>query len=247
MKLLKVRSKILAPIVAAAFIVGIGLSMAFNLWQTESSKEPIRYTEGEFAGEYNPADIRGSYTFGDIEAAFLIPADILAKAYGIQDEDDADGFAVKELEELYGVTPDGGEIGTDSVRLFVALYLGLPYTPEESSRLPSSALSFLKDRLTVENFEETREIAVQLNEIRISGTVPATEEDHDDEEIAVKGKTTFDDLLNWGLTQGEIEKILGISMGSRGSTVRDFVTSQGLEFSEFKTKLQELLDSKSVD
>ena len=120
MKQVKMKSRVIAPVVVAAFVLGIGLSMAFKLWHTESSKIPVTYTEGEFKGAYNPADIRGSYTFADIESAFGIPAEVLAEAYGIQGEEDPGGFPVKELEQMYGQTPDGGEIGTDSIRLFVA-------------------------------------------------------------------------------------------------------------------------------
>ena len=36
---------------------------------------------GEFAGQYNPADIRGSYTFDDISNAFEIPIEDLGKAF----------------------------------------------------------------------------------------------------------------------------------------------------------------------
>ena len=78
---MKVRSPLLAVIIVAVFVSGIGLSMAFNLWRTEASKEPARYESGEFAGEYNPADIRGSYTFGDIEDTFGVPAQVLGKAF----------------------------------------------------------------------------------------------------------------------------------------------------------------------
>lgn len=247
MRSLRVNSTLIAVVVALMFIIGIGLSMAFNLWRTESTKIPVRYTEGEFEGEYNPADIRGSYTFGDIEAAFMVTADVLAKAFAIQETDDPAGFQVKYLEEFYGETPDGGEIGTDSVRLFVAKYTGLPYTAEASSRLPSTAVAILREKVSDTDLETLRAISVQLSQVRRTETEGIAAEEHDDEDIAVKGKTTFDELLRWGLTQLEIEGILGLSMGPRGSTVRDFVTAEGLEFSEYKTRLQELLDSKMVE
>jgi len=244
MKQVKVGSRIIAPVVAATFIIGIGLSMAFNLWRTESTKVPARYVTGDFEGRYNPADIRGSYTFGDIETAFAVPAGVLAKAYGIQGADDPAAFPVKNLEEMYGETPDGGEIGTDSVRLFVALYTGLPYTPQVSTRLPSPALAVLQENVSAADLEALKAISVQLSQVRVAETDPAEIGEHDDDEIAVKGKTTFDDLLRWGLTQQEIEQVIGLPMGSRGGTVRDFLTAEGLEFSGYKTKLQELLDKK---
>ncbi|MGB8983706.1 MAG: hypothetical protein WCC12_17690, partial [Anaerolineales bacterium] len=59
-------SKPLAFILFIIMFGGIAVSSALGWWQTESTKVPAAYTEGEFAGQANPADIRGSYTFGDI-------------------------------------------------------------------------------------------------------------------------------------------------------------------------------------
>jgi hypothetical protein len=141
------RSRHIVPVVLAVFVIGIGGTMIFNLWQTTSSKVPATYTEGEFAGEYNPADIRGSYSFGDIEEAFSVPVEALARAFAVADTEDPAAFLCKSLEELYGEM-DNGEIGTDSVRWFVALFTGLPYTPEEDTLLPEAALPTLRGRLS---------------------------------------------------------------------------------------------------
>ncbi|MFA6707608.1 MAG: 4Fe-4S binding protein, partial [Sphaerochaetaceae bacterium] len=59
------------------FLLGsILLLMAFGLWKTESTKVPAKFTSGEFSGQSNPADIRGSYSFADIERNFSIPATV---------------------------------------------------------------------------------------------------------------------------------------------------------------------------
>jgi len=156
------RSKHIVPIVLAAFIVGIGGTMIFNLWQTTSSKVPATYTSGEFAGEYNPADIRGSYSFGDIEEAFAVPVAALAAAFAVDDTENPAAFLSKSLEDLYGVM-ENGEVGTDSVRWFVALYTGLPYSPEEDTLLPSTALSVLQERLGEAELEAPRAKIVDLS------------------------------------------------------------------------------------
>ena len=101
------RSKHVVPIVLAVFILGIGGTMIFNLWQTTSSKVPATYSSGEFAGEYNPADIRGSYSFGDIEEAFAVPVTALAEAFAVVDTENPAAFLCKSLEELYGEEPPG--------------------------------------------------------------------------------------------------------------------------------------------
>jgi len=114
---------------------GIFSAAWLGLWQTESDKTPIRYKEGEAVGEYNPADIRGSYSFGEISELFDVPLDMLARAFRIPDDVESSEFKNKDLETLYEGLSEYGEIGTASVRLFVAYYKGLPYSPDEDTYL----------------------------------------------------------------------------------------------------------------
>ncbi len=255
---IKIKSQILAIIVVGIFAAGIVITMIFNLWETESSKEPAKYKSGEFAGEYNPADIRGSYSFSDIEAAFDVPAEVLARAFGFGDAEDPGSIKAKDLEEAYGRTADGREIGTDSLRLFVSLWSGLPYKAEAESALPNQSLSILKEagRISVEKFDSLKEIAAKVSPAFDTTTdtngendaAAANEEEHsENEDAAVKGKTTFADLLNWGLSAEEIEEVLGMKMGGRAVTVRDYLVENGLEFSEYKIKLQALVDAKTEE
>ncbi|MBN1648966.1 MAG: hypothetical protein JW874_13105 [Spirochaetales bacterium] len=158
---MRIRSSLLAIITIAAFIIGIGLTMAFNLWKTEASKTPVTFREGEHAGQSNPADIHGSYTLQVIADAFPVPVEVLAKAFFPGQEGNPGEIKAKELEQIYGHSDEGWEIGTDSVRLFVAKYAGLPFTPKESTRLPESALPLLKDKLSVADFEEMKKLAVK--------------------------------------------------------------------------------------
>lgn len=253
------KSKHILPIVLAAFIIGIGGTIAFNLWQTTSSKVPATYTAGEFAGEYNPGDIRGSYSFKDIEEAFSVPVAGLAEAFGVEDSEDPAAFLCKGLEDIYGQVGDG-EIGTDSVRWFVALYTGLPYTPEEDTLLPSTALPVLQGRLseadlaaveartvslaaaavTPENEETAKEEAVSAPETAAAVEEPDTHTESEAGEI--KGKTTFGELQSWGLGKEEIEEVLGLPVGKAGITVRDYCTENGIEFSSVKEALQAAVD-----
>jgi len=245
---MKLRSKHIAPIVLAAFVIGIGGSMAFNLWKTESSKEPALIREGDFAGEYNPADIRGSYSLSDVSKAFGIPVEVLAVAFAVSDLDNPGEFQLKELEEIYEGS-EIGEVGTDSMRLFVSLYTGLPHTPEETTLLLKPAEKVLKEHnpelgLIGVTFVRPEDLGV-TDIAAAAESAGEAEEDHDtEEEAAVKGNTTFTDLYTWGLTEEEVEDVLGTPPGPSGTTVRDFLMEKGLEFGEYKTKLQELVDSK---
>lgn len=241
--MVKLKSKSLALLVIGVFVLGIGGSMVFNIWKTESGKIPKFITGGEFAGQYDPGDIRGSYSFSDIESAFGIPAADLARAFGIRDAQQPGEILCKDLEELYGSVGDDREIGTDSVRLFVASYLGIPYTPEDSTVLPSFVFPVLKEQGALEEAQWE-----SLQDLRVSVTPGVPDISHPEEDVAedrsIKGKTTFGDLKDWGLSAGEIETILGFPPGLAGVTVRDYLSERNVEFSTVKTALQELVDSK---
>ena len=237
---MKLRSKHIVPIIIVAFAGGIGLTMALNLWQTESSKIPAKFQTGEFAGEYNPGDIRGSYSFGDIQSAFSVPVADLAKAFGVETADDPAAVKAKDFEEMYGAV-EQGEIGTDSIRLFVALYLDLPYEPEDTTLLPGPAISVLRERLSEEKLEELKPITVSLSGLKPAAT---TEEHEVPDDTIIRGRTTFQELLNWGLSKTEIEEAIGMEMGKPGVTVRDYLAEKQMEFKDAKDKLQVMVDAK---
>ncbi|MPN43644.1 hypothetical protein SDC9_191204 [bioreactor metagenome] len=127
------------PLLIILFLFGgIQLSKSFSLWKTERSAEPAKITSSDYTGKYDPADIRGSYSFKEI-----------ASLYNVKEEDFITGFKlndinlkVKDLETLYSGSEI--EIGTKSVRYFVALYNGIPFDKgEEEVFLPSSAVDLL--------------------------------------------------------------------------------------------------------
>ncbi len=239
---MKIKSAVLGIVIVIVLFGGIVTTMAFNMWQTESAKIPARYASGEYAGKYDPSDIRGSYSFQDIYNAFDIPVEVLGKAFGISHTDHLAAFKNKELENIYAeLAAQGKEIGTGSVRLFVALYVGLPIDLEEDTYLPQPAVAILNERghLTGEQSAFIRQHAVDLSSITYKRDSTASEEHNEDEKI-VKGNTTFGELLEWGTSKEAIEKILDTKMpAAPGMTVRDFCQEKGISFSTVKEQLQE--------
>ncbi len=140
---MKLTIKSMGIIVVGAFVVGIAGAAVLGFWKTTSSKQPVAIKEGEFAGLPNPSDIRGSYTWADVAKAFNFDVKLALDAFGATSETEK----VNTLETIYGEAglPEGVEIGTDSVRLFVSLLTGLPHTPEEGTILPSSAIAVLRE------------------------------------------------------------------------------------------------------
>jgi hypothetical protein len=234
-------SKPLAVIVLVILFGGILLSSAMGWWQTESTKEAATFSEGEFAGMPNPADIRGSYTFGDVENNFDVPAETLAQAFGVT-TDDPSAFSVKELETIYA--EQEFEIGTSSVRLLTALYAGLPYEIVGDLYLPKRAVEMIKSHatLTVDQIAYLDAHAVILD--GMSAPAPQTEEHTETESTdrILKGKTTFQEVLDWGVSQETIESILGIQMPNPLTKVKDYCTEQGLDFEVIRPAIQAEID-----
>jgi hypothetical protein len=236
-------SKPLAVMVFVLLFSGIAFSSMMGWWATESTKEPATFTEGEFAGLANPADIRGSYTFGDIANSFDVTPEILVQAFGVSVADPA-AFAVKDLEAIY--LDSGYEIGTNSVRMFVAFYTGLPFdlTTEETV-LPQSATDIL---LAKGNLTSEQVTYLEMHTINVGEPAPVVEpmaeETHVEATVdyTIKGKTTFGDLILWGVPKETIEAIIGADMPDPAMKVKDYATANGLDFETIKTALQVEVD-----
>lgn len=242
-------SKPLAVILFVVLFGGIAFSSVMGWWATESSKVPVAFTEGEFAGQANPADIRGSYTLGDIAKSFDVTPEVLAQAFGVA-TDDPSAFAVKELEAMY--LDSGFEIGTASVRLFVAFYTGLPFdTIDQEIYLPQAATDILlangnlaPERISyLEKFTVAAGDAAPAEEPLAESTpVPAETHVSTSEEYTVKGKTTFGELITWGVPQDVIEQLIGVPMPDPAMTMKDYASAYGLNFETLKPALQAEVD-----
>lgn len=254
---MKLTSFPLAVIIFVLLFGGIGFTSAMNWWHTESTKVPATYTEGESAGQYNPADIRGSYTFGDVSQLFEIPLGDLQAAFRLPLDADPASYPVKSLESQFEDLPV--EMGTGSVRMFVAFYKGLPYDlaaagdtylfPEaaevlkERGQMTGEQVAYLEGHIALaEPLGEPAVITPQestpapTQAASVESTPAPTE--HTAPDRTVTGKTTFQDLLDWGMTQDQVEQILGEPMPAPQTVLKDFVTGKGLEFSAMKTKFQ---------
>lgn len=138
---MKVNSKIIAISIFLIIFGGIGVAKLMGVWRTTSTKVPSKITEGEFAGQLNPNDIRGSYTFKDVAKNFNIPEQDLADAFLI-DISQISTFKCKDLETNFSDT-QGKDIGTGAVRAFVAFYKGIEIELKEEAYLPKEAVEVI--------------------------------------------------------------------------------------------------------
>ncbi len=257
---MKITSKHITILVFSAMIGGIGLSMLMGWWQTHQDRTPAKYTEGKFAGLHNPEDIRGSYTFGDLTEFFDVPLSDYQIAFRLP-EDNPEAVRLSDLEEYRGYSDF--EVGTGSVKLFTALYAGLPYEQDISDEawLLPEAVEILKEKaiLSAEQiaYLDTH-VAVGEPAVSIS-TLPESQTTIDPENVHtpmpketgsgsgqeighISGNTTFGDLLSWGVEQYDIEVILNTSMPAGAAIIKDWATANGFQFGTLKAQLQALVD-----
>jgi hypothetical protein len=57
-------------------------------------------------------------------------------------------------------------------------------------------------------------------------------------EKTITGKTTFQELLDWGVPEDAIRQVIGGDLPALSTVIKDYVTQQGTEFSSVKTALQ---------
>jgi len=246
---MKIKTLTMGIIIFVIIFGGIGATLAVDLWSTTSEKVPTKFKDGEFSGIYNPADIRGSYTFTEVSELFEIDLQDLYKAFNIPLDTVGTKIQSKDLEGLY--EESGAEIGNESVQIFVALYKDLPIELDETY-LPKQAVELIlqaNGNLT----EEQRDylaahtldiIAASISEKITSGqtTTGTSESNTEESESVVNGSTTFKQVLDAGVTKEEIETILNASMPSSNQTVKDYCVEAGLSFSKVKEKLNALIE-----
>ncbi|WP_432662474.1 hypothetical protein R9X47_18275 [Wukongibacter baidiensis] len=254
---MKIKSTSLGLMIAIILFGGILASSAFNLWKTESPKVPEKFDSGEFSGEYNPSDMRGSYTIDDVSSVFNIPLKDLKTAFGLSDEIDTSILKNKDLKKLYGDLEDGVEIGNGSMKFFVSLYTGLPYEMDEEAYLPKEAVEVLKANasLTKEQIEYLDNHAVNIKALdqetptKIQTTDASStgnqeiSDDHNTDEKMVRGTTTFREVLDWGVSKDVIEKTIGGEIADLNMVIRDYCRNNEIQFSVVKEALQSSVDN----
>lgn len=244
---MKINNKTIVVSIVFVLFCGIFISDSLGLWKTESTKIPQKISQGEFAGEYNPEDIRGSYSFQDIENAFGVKSEIIARAFNL-DADNPGGIKAKDLETVYDYFEGDMEIGTDSIKFFVSLYTGLPYS--EVEYIPSTAVEVMKEErkwseeLEKLTFDHIVDVGDELSALEPSTETEGNEGDLTDHEetMEVKGKTTFADVIGWGVEKERIEEILGYEIGNVNLNIRDACEDNGVSFGEAKSRLNESLE-----
>lgn len=229
---------------------GIYLTIGTGHWTSERAAEPIKLE----SGEYDPADIRGSYAFAEVEEFFGVPVTLLFDAFKIPEERRTNQFLIKDMEGLFEpVILEGEEIevGTDLVRVFTSLYTDLPYQSDETTHLPEGLVNALiaENKLSEEQqayWEAHTFPLISAGEAAAEETSTSAEGEQAVEQseaatVEIKGRTTMGELLDLGLTKEQFQEITGFEMPGAAVKMKDFVDSNGLDMETLKTKMLELL------
>lgn len=138
---MRIKPFALAVIIMVLMLGGVAVSDLMNLWITSGSAEPTTLTLSDNSTIYNPADIKGSYTFKQVSDLYQVPLEDLLAAYGLNK--DKSDIKCKDLEKEFA--NENAEIGPPSIRMFVAFYKQLPYEATDEY-LPEQAVAILKEK-----------------------------------------------------------------------------------------------------
>ena len=141
------------------------------------------------------------------------------------------------------------------MKWFVALYTGLPFEFEDDEEAPyllCPAVDILMSHseLTVEQIAYLDAHTIDMDFEAVEYDLPDESQYSDVEEIerkqdtmVVAGKTTFADLLGWGVSIEQIEAIISGEILNHLIVVCDYRAENGLSFGNIKTELQAEIDS----
>lgn len=77
-----------------------------------------------------------------------------------------------------------------------------------------------------------------------TATVTPEPNTHTAPDKTVTGKTTFQDLIDWGVPIEMIQGVIGDELSSTSMVIKDYVTGKGMEFTTIKSALQAEVDKK---
>jgi hypothetical protein len=168
-------------------------------------------------GAGDTSSIKGWMTFEQISTAFQAPlAEILA-AFGLP----ADTPASTPLNTL-----ENGTFSVSALRDWL------------DARAPSSP-AVEPDNLAPA--DPVKEATPQPTSVPGEPAGAADPVEHDPADRTVTGQTTFQDLLDWGVSAETIQQVIGGALPDPSMLVKDYVTQGGESFGPVKNALQDVV------
>ncbi len=206
------------PIIFGVLVIAIFMGtilgfQAAGIWSVSG-----KVTSGGEAVQPSTADlnsIKGWMTLDQIATTYNVPLADLLTQFELPADTPAT-TAIKDLEtDLFSVT---------NLRTWLqARQDGSSAAPVESSPVSEDATA-TPEPVTVQP-------AVDENAL-------PTPTVHVAPDRTITGKTTFQELLDWGVSKEAIQTAMGGDLPPASAVIKDYVTGKGLEFSPIKTALQ---------
>lgn len=216
---MRVKPILFGVVVVIVFMSVIVISQAAGYWSTSGKVT----TSGDLV---NPSvddveTIKGWMTLNQISDTYAVPLTEILREFSLPDTTIGD-TAIKDLEsETFEVT---------LLREWLVSRMN-----GEKTALTTPLPTELSPQPTVTPTSET----IINSTPRVTGEITET---HIAPEKTITGKTTFQELIDWGLDIKVIESVIGSPFPGGGIIIKDYVTGLGMEFSPVKTALQGELD-----
>ena len=216
---MRVKPILFGVVVVIVFMSVIVISQAAGYWSTSGKVT----TSGDLV---NPSaddveTIKGWMTLNQISDTYAVSLTEILREFSLPDTTSGD-TSIKDLEsETFEVTLLREWLVSRMNGEEPALTIPLP---TELSPQPTA----IPTNITIIN------VTPQVN-----GEITET---HIAPENTITGKTTFQELIDWGLDVVVIESIIGTPFPGGEIIIKDYVTGLGMEFSPVKTALQDELE-----
>lgn len=216
---MRVKPILFGIVVVIVFMSVVVISQAAGYWSTSGKVT----TSGELV---NPSaddveTIKGWMTLNQISDTYAVPLSEILQEFSLPVATSGD-TAIKDLEsETFEVTLLREWLVSRMNGEKPALTTPLPM---ELSPQPSATPT------SVTTIRVTPQVTGEITETHIAP------------ENTITGKTTFQELIDWGLDMDVIESIIGTPFPGGEIIIKDYVTGLGMEFSPVKTALQGELD-----
>jgi hypothetical protein len=219
---MKINPFVYGLLVTAVFFGTIGGFQLAGIWSTSGKVNGAGQAIQPDAGDVN--SIKGWMTLEQVMTTFNVPLEELQAAFSLPTDVDPQ-TAIKDLEsETFTVTTLKAWLETRSSS-------GNSPTPTGT---PMS-----QDVPPISKIQPTATPKVEGSAPTPEGTATV----HNPEPGTITGKTTYQELIDWGLPTDAIEKIIGGKVTDMGLIIKDDVVARGLEFAAIKTALQDALNS----
>jgi hypothetical protein len=211
----------LSPILYGVFVLVIFLGVvngfkAAGIWSISGKITSSGEAVQPLAEDVN--SIKGWMTLEQITTAYNVPLVEILSYFNLPADTPA-STAIKDLEsEEFSVTD-----------LRDWLQSGPGPTPEATPTIPPAPPTVTLATPTVIIIDEP-----------IEATPSPTE--HVAADKTITGKTTFQEIIDWGVPEEVIRQIIGSDLPVHSMVVKDYITQQGIQFSTIKTALQVEVD-----